>query len=165
MTTAAPTPRTIAPRPVRHHVRAVREWALARGRGVCPDALTAIVLAGQRPLDGPSVWRTDDVVQLIWIDVYAWCEQEEVPLPRALAETLWVYLAWLDAHGLLAAGSDPLALLLASLAAHTGLTQAGRPRVRTRRDRPSPGDRGARTPVPIARGDRARRERTTRPVS
>jgi hypothetical protein len=134
-TTAAPTPRTIAPRPVRHHVRSVREWALASGRGVCADSLTAIVAAADRPLDAPSVWRADDVASLVWIEVYAWCEQEEVPLPTHLPETLWVYLAWLAAHDLLAADSDPVAVLQATLGAHTGLTRAGRPRVRPHRPR------------------------------
>ena len=134
-TTAVPTSRTIAPRPVRHVVRAVREWALARGRSVCPESLAAIVAAADRPLDEPSVWRADDIASLVWIEVYTWCERAEVALPGHLPETLWTYLAWLDAHDLLAAGSDPIAALHATLAAHTGLTRAGRPRVRPHRTR------------------------------
>jgi hypothetical protein len=134
-TTAVPTSRTLATGPVRQHVRAVREWALSQGRGVCPESLAAIVAAAGRPLDEPSVWRADDVASLVWIEVYTWCEQAEVALPGHLPETLWTYLAWLAAHDLLAPGSDPLALLHSTLAAHTGLTRAGRPRVRPHRTR------------------------------
>jgi hypothetical protein len=144
-TTAVPTSRTIASRPVRHHVRAVREWSLAHGRGVCADSLAAIVEAADRPLDQPSVWRSDDVASLVWIEVYTWCEQADVPLPGHLPETLWVYLAWLAAHALLAPGSDPLVALHATLAAHTGLTRAGRPRVRPHRARPGRGDAAGRS--------------------
>jgi hypothetical protein len=134
-TTAVPGSRTIASGPVRHHVRAVREWALGQGRGVCADSLTAIVSAADRPLGRPSVWRADDIASLVWIEVYTWCEQVEVPLPGHLPETLWTYLSWLAAHGLLAPGSDALVDLQATLATHTGLTRAGRPRVRPHRSR------------------------------
>ena len=126
-TTAVPTPRTIAPRlgaparPVGAAGPGPRPWRvrrLAHGHGL-----------GGRPPARPRrrCWRSDDVASLVWIEVYTWCEQEAVPLPTQLPETLWVYLTWLDAHDLLAPGSDPLALLQATLAAHTGLTRAGRP--------------------------------------
>jgi hypothetical protein len=123
----------------------VREWALALGRGVDPDALATIVAAADHPLDRPSVWTADDVVRLVWIEAYTWCEQAEVPLPAGLPETLWVYLAWLDTHALLASGSDPLAHLQHSLCVHAGLGPSGRPAARPaarRRGAPAATPRG-----------------------
>jgi hypothetical protein len=142
-TTAAPTPWGTAPQEVRVHVRAVREWALGRGRAVCPDALTTVLFAARRPLDAPTVWTVDDVVRLVWIDAHAWCEHVELRPPPGVAEAFWLYLSWLDGHGRLAPGSDPLAALHAALAAHTGLGPNGLPVSRRRRSRPArPGATG-----------------------
>jgi hypothetical protein len=140
MTTTTATPHHVHPHSseLRRFVLAVRMWALAGGRALEPSAIEAVVGAAARPLTTPSVWTTDDVEQLVWVDVLLWCDAAGRARPVGLGEALWWVLGHLADRGLIADGSDPLAALQMSVCEHTALGPDGRPLVLRRRTRRAP---------------------------
>jgi len=146
-TTTAPTPTRRAhevtgPAAQRTHRRAVIRWALATGRPVHRDALSALigaraaraagVLGGSVPGAPPagtdvseaSLWTAPDVGVLLWVGVADWCTDHGAAMPRAdeVTETLVSYLRFLSAHRLLARGSDPAPALRRAVAEYGGTT-------------------------------------------
>ena len=126
----------------RARTRQVRLWALTKGRSVDGEALAVLLTVKEECIDEPvDRWTLDGLADLMWTYIPQWCAVASVTRPKQLAESLWLYLAFLDASGELAPGSDELEALLASLVAYGGLDRFGRSRAglraRTRRS-PSP---------------------------
>jgi hypothetical protein len=125
----------------RVRVEVVR-WALAHGRPLSADALTAVLAAkAARGSEPTARWQVESVRELVWSDVLHWCRQCGVAVPARLPETLWTLLDWLEATGGFAPGSDPLALLREPLCDSAGLDRRGRPRA-TSDARAAKGSRG-----------------------
>ena len=111
----------------RSHRRAVALWALANGRPLHPDAISAIVgcraalaaeISSENSQTGPGPdlrtrWFTEHVGDLLWNDITHWCSARGaiVPTGADAARTLDTYLRYLSAHRLLDRGSDPVAAL------------------------------------------------------
>jgi hypothetical protein len=113
----------------RHHVRHVRTWSLARGRPIDVLGLTVLILAKEECVDAPlHLWTLDDLAEFVWTQVAQWCSVYGLRRPSHLAETLWLYLTFLDEAGQLAPGSYDLRSLQASLMAYGGLDRFGRSR-------------------------------------
>jgi hypothetical protein len=117
---------------LREHRRAVSRYALAEGRPLNLDAITAILAAKQveaehdgRPF---TRWTTDGLVGFLWGTVVEWCTARGLGLPAGTAESLWTYLTFLDDTGELASGSARIDHLRQALRENTGITAAGRAR-------------------------------------
>ncbi|MCP5025504.1 MAG: hypothetical protein GY929_04390 [Actinomycetia bacterium] len=103
----------------------IRRWALARGRGIDPDALTMVLRVidddvehGHLPAD---VWTADRVLEFIWARAWSWCEVEGITLPPSAPAALLAVLDHLHESGELAAASDPIQILRAQLGANAQL--------------------------------------------
>src|SRR5512142_1386760 len=90
----------------RSRTRRFRLWGLAKGRSVDGDALAVILTVKQECIDEPlDRWTLDGLADLMWTYVPQWCAVASVTRPKQLAESLWLYLAYLDDTEGLAPGS------------------------------------------------------------
>jgi hypothetical protein len=115
---------------VRHHRGQVARWALANGQLIERDALAAIV-AVRADLSTGTIdlrWTADEVGRVMWSSVPMWCSTHQVRHPADLATTMAAYLRHLSAHGQLARGSDPIAVLRKAVADHRPGPQRSRAR-------------------------------------
>jgi hypothetical protein len=111
----------------RERIRAVSRWSLAQGRPVPAEHLALIIEAKVQWRDRASLdhWTRTGVYQHLRCDVFNWCSLHRVLVPDGVPESLWTYLHFLDEHGLLAEGSDPLRRLLDPLRCYGGLGPDG----------------------------------------
>ena len=117
----------------RARTRDVRRWALSQGRPVEAGAVELILEVKNDCLGEPlDRWTLDGLADLMWTYVPQWCVSCGTDRPKHLAETLWIYLAYLSDTEQLAGGSDELAALQASLVAYGGLDRFGHSRARAR---------------------------------
>jgi len=116
------------PTAVLRHRRQVVRWALATGRSVNRDALAAIVGTRAEDLSDPSgvlsptTWTADDIGELLWGGITAWCTEQfaEAPGSDDMSRTLDTYLRYLSANRLLAVGSDTVAALRRAITDYGG---------------------------------------------
>lgn len=128
------------PTAVLRHRRQVVRWALATGRRVNRDALAALVgsraddLAEPSAVGTPTVWTADDIGELLWGGIEAWCTEEYADAPGAddVSTTLDSYLRYLSSNRLLAPGSDPVATLRRAITDYGGRRSESHPAVRHR---------------------------------
>jgi hypothetical protein len=123
-------------RRLRRDVLDVRTWALAAGAAVDADALTVIFsVLGAEEAEGIDRrhWTEERVLEFIWTGCLFFCLDTDVDPPHGIAESLWAWLRYLDAHDELAAGSDELRHLESALRSTAGLATG--PRTPGRRGR------------------------------
>lgn len=117
---------------LREHRCAVARYALASGRPLNLDAITAILAAKEIESESDrhpfTRWTTDGLVSFLWGTVAEWCTARGIALPASTAESLWTYLTFLDEAGELASGSARIDRLQEALRENTGITAAGRAR-------------------------------------
>lgn len=127
--TLVPLKKAVVPVRVQHtdRIRAVARWSLARGRPVPVEHVALIIGAKLRWQDDDPLdhWTRAGVDQHLRGDVFNWCSEERVQVPKHLPESLWTYLHFLAEQGLFAPGSDPLARLLEPLRGYGGLGPDG----------------------------------------
>lgn len=125
-------------RRLRRDVLDVRTWALAAGAAVDADALTVIfsVLGAEEDTGvDRRHWTEERVLEFIWTGCLFFCLDADLDPPHGIAESLWAWLRYLDAHDRLAPGSDDLGDLESALRSTAGLTTgppSGRRRGRSR---------------------------------
>ena len=92
------------------------------------DAASALVSAKAARRPEPIRRFNDDIVtELLWVDIFAWCNERGVCAPSAVAATLHAWVDQLAAHGCLAPGSDPVDVLHDCINAAGGVVEpAGR---------------------------------------
>lgn len=113
----------------RDRIVAVCEWAMAQGRPVLPSYVALVVAAkadvGQFDAEPLDRWTRTGVYGHLYSHCCNWCADHDTRVPVDLPEALWTYLHYLHAHGLFAAGSDPLKALLDPLRCYGGLGPDG----------------------------------------
>jgi hypothetical protein len=118
--------------PLREHRCAVARYALAKGRPLNLDAITAILSAKELECETErhpfTRWTTDGLVTFLWGTVAEWCATRGIAIPPSTAESLWTYLTFLDDTGELASGSARIDRLREALRENTGITAGGRAR-------------------------------------
>lgn len=106
----------------------VARWAVATGRPLDYDALSlvlAVKAESRRPVDH---WTEDDVWQLWWLDLFAWCLRRGVDTPVTVGGAMVTLFGYLDASGGFAIGSDNAEQLEAALRSAGGSTPRRLPR-------------------------------------
>lgn len=122
-----PVPDTAARRRER---RAVSEWALAVGRPASAELIAQLqtmkVAHSHRRSLPYYAWPESTLVDLLWVDAASWGRTVEPTTRTRMAESLWTYLQFLEAHGLLHVSSGCLEDLLEIIGDTGGLTSDGR---------------------------------------
>jgi len=110
-------------------LEALFAWAKMSRRPVHTDALLMIVeCEGNFETWPPDCWTEHGLWQFLWSEVNTACVLAGRREPRGMAESMWLYLEYLDQSEGFAAGSDPLAKLQSFLQEYGDLTEAGAPR-------------------------------------
>jgi hypothetical protein len=116
---------------LRQQVLAVRQWALANGVPVDPDALAVVVgtLLDDERAHGVArtQWTEARVVEFMWTACLLWCLEHGIGPPPGVADGLRAYWAHLASLGAFSPDSEPLSRLVAALTACSG---PARPRQR-----------------------------------
>ena len=133
--------RSLLPPIARHRRVRYFEWALAEGRPVDAQAITAVLGAKAEHAEPLDRWTPDAVRYVLWCGVGDWCCDRALDVPPGTAEALWSLLDHLVATAELAPGSGAESDLRAPLIDSGGLDTRGR-----RRRHPSL--RGGRMPRP-----------------
>ena len=114
---------------LRQHRCEVVRWALSAGRPLNLDAITVIIAARQseavaegRPF---TRWTTNTVLMFLFGTATQWCNDQAVELPTHAGESLFTYLAYLNANHELASGSSPIGQLRRSVCELAGLNTSG----------------------------------------
>ena len=111
-------------------LRAIRRdllaFAVEHGHPADADAASALLAAKEARAPEPLSRLDDDIVtELLWVDIFAWCNQHGVPAPRAVAATLHTWIDALATTGALTADSDPVGSLHDSVNAAGGVIEQG----------------------------------------
>lgn len=130
----------------------IARWALAEGRPLNLDAITVILAARHREAlaEGRSFnrWTTNSVLTFLFGTADVWCDDQGVAHPPHLGESLFTYVEFLHASGVLSADSSRIVALRSTIADLAGLSTDGH-------RRPSTTEVAAQEPLPFP--DRARR--------
>jgi hypothetical protein len=130
-TTQLAAARTLALSPLlRQHRCEAARWALATGRPLTIDAITAILAAKEfdATVSGERFdhWTRSSVLTFLFGSAVEFCRQNNVDLPSSVGESLVTYLQYLEASHGFAPKSSPVAALIQTVTELSGLTPSGR---------------------------------------